>query len=696
MAATPVQFVKGVGPRIASRLSRLGITTVVDLLQHLPNRYVDRRALSHTGSVTAGPQQTVIGAVVTAGAGAAGRSRRRIFEALIDDGSGPVPLVWFHFRKVYLEQLCRPGATLMVSGDVTQFGARRQFVHPEIESWDAGRDPTEAGGILPIYPATDGVTQRMLRKMITAAWDAHGGDVADFLPEDIRHDAQLISLQKALEQLHFPQADADIDALNARETQAHRSLIFEEIFLLELGLAMRRVITGFEPGWNQPWNEARHIEFFEALPFTLTGAQARVLADIAQDLGAARPMRRLIQGDVGSGKTAVALGAAVQAIAHGHQVAVMAPTEILIEQHLQTMRGPCTALGIPLARLTGSTGSKERREILAQLASGELPLVVGTHALIESDVTFQALSLTIIDEQHRFGVKQRLALREKSAQSPDMLILTATPIPRTLAMTVYGDLDISVIDEMPPGRKPVLTKLYRESQRSRLYTGMRKELDRGRQIYVVYPLVDESEKVDLKNATDMAAALTEHFGASYPVGLLHGRMKGADKRAVMAAFNAGETAMLVTTTVVEVGVDVPNASVMVIEHAERFGLAQLHQLRGRVGRGHHQSYCVLMGGPHVSREAYQRLTVMTQTQDGFRLAEEDLKIRGPGELLGTRQSGLPDLKIARLIEDAAIIAEARTAAFALVDHDPRLAAHPHLRQSLLDQWGDRLQLSLVG
>ncbi|MBI2343119.1 MAG: ATP-dependent DNA helicase RecG [Deltaproteobacteria bacterium] len=589
VAASPeetlVQYVKGVGPRLGNLLKKLGIVTVADLLWHLPARYLDFRAISRTGMLRPGQHQIVIGTIVTGGIGVLGRRRRRIFEMIVDDGSGPIAAKWFHFHQAYLKAFCVPGSTVMLSGDVSEFAGVPQFVHPEIEVWDEERAPTSAARLVALYPATEGVTQRTLRRVMHNALAQYGAALATILPAALLHAHQLLPRAAAVQIVHDPPPETDLEALQARRSAAHRTLIFEEVFLLELGLAVRRAMTARELGIAFAHDHGAVVRLRAALPFALTEAQDRVVCDVIRDMARPTPMRRMVQGDVGSGKTVIAAMAAAQAIMAGYQVAVMAPTEILAEQHFATMTPWFSALGIPLGFLSGGVRSADRRTMLRQLAQGELPLVVGTHALLEADVHFRQLGLVVVDEQHRFGVEQRLALRHKGTECPDMLILTATPIPRTLAMTAYGDLDLSVIDMMPPGRKPVVTKHYRESQRDQLYAGMRKELSRGHQIYGVYPLVAESEKVDLKNATDMACHLAGVFGPTYPVALLHGQMPGREKEAIMRRFVTGDVKILVTTSVVEVGVDVPNASVMVIEHADRFGLAQLHQLRGRVGRG---------------------------------------------------------------------------------------------------------------
>ncbi|MBI4237944.1 MAG: ATP-dependent DNA helicase RecG [Deltaproteobacteria bacterium] len=693
--STPVQYLKGVGPGLAARLLRLEIRTVADLLWHLPHRYIDRRQIDRTGDVAVGPERSVLARVRSCGAGVIGRQRRPVFEVLCDDGSGPVVAKWFHFREDYLRRILPVGQWVLLYGEVTQFGGVKQFIHPEIEAVDDGTDANTAARLLPVYPLTEGVSQRLVRKIVAVAWDRFAPQLTDPLPPALADHYQLIGRREALEALHFPEATTDVAALNARRSAAHRRLIFEEALLLELGLALRRAQVEQRSAARIPWDPARETALCSCFPFTLTVAQRRVWSEIATDLQSGRPMQRLVQGDVGSGKTAVAAGACVQAIAAGWQVAFMAPTEILAEQHRQTLTPWCAQLGIPLALLTAKTRTAERRQIVAQLGAGELPLLIGTHALLEDDIQFARLGLIVIDEQHRFGVMQRFVLHQK-ATCPHLLVLSATPIPRTLAMTYFGDLDTSVLDELPVGRTPIVTKHYTEVQRVRLYDGMRKELARGRQAYVVYPLVAESEKVDLKNATDMAAELTVAFGPTYRVALLHGRMETDEKAAVMQAFKSGDAQILATTSVVEVGVDVPNASVMVIEHAERFGLSQLHQLRGRVGRGMHQSYCILVSSNRLGDEAYARLRVLCETTDGFRIAEEDLRLRGPGEFLGTRQSGLPGFRVTRLLEDADVLREARDAAFQLIHDDPTLAANPALRTAVIAHWGERLQLGQVG
>jgi ATP-dependent DNA helicase RecG len=695
--ATPVQYVKGVGPKLAEKLARIGIASVGDLLMSVPLRYVDRRRIDPIAELKSGELGTVIGTVERAGVTFLGRRRRRIFEVLLRDESGVVSAKFFHFKQRFFEERFQLQRRMMFSGEASSFGKSVQFIHPEVELLDGEVNPTDVvGKILPIYPLTEGVYQKTMRKIVRNAWDAFGQNVESVLPDALIERYGLADPWECLQMMHFPSSDIDLDALTSGRSKAHRTLIFDELLFLELGLAIRRKNVVSQPGISFPRDEAFHARFVDSLPFELTGAQTRVIEEIRGDMTKATPMNRLLQGDVGSGKTVVALTAALQAVRAGYQVALMAPTEILAEQHFETITTHLSGVGIPHGLLTSAVKGDDRAAILKGLGNGEMPLVVGTHALIQEGVEFKKLGFIIIDEQHRFGVLQRGALKEKGKRT-DVLIMTATPIPRTLAMTLYGDLDVSVIDELPKGRLPIITKLYGEKQREKLYQGMRHELKRGRQCYAVYPLVEESEKVDLKNATDMSKELSREFEPDFKVELLHGRMSGEQKEAVMNRFKAGHTHILVATSVVEVGVDVPNATVMVIEHAERFGLSQLHQLRGRVGRSTHQSWCILMADYRRSEEARRRLEVMTQTNDGFRIAEEDLALRGPGEFIGTRQSGLPAFKVANLARDVRILSEAREAAFAIIGDDPDLARpeHARMREILDARWQGKLNLASI-
>lgn len=696
---TPVQYLKGVGPALGGRLLNLNIRTVGDLLWLLPHRYADRRVIAPISELTAGKDRVVKGRVVERGISFMGGRKKRIYQVFIQDESGQkVAGKWFYFKVKWMEEKFPLGKEILFSGEVSQFGKTMQFIHPEVESVQDD-ESVGSGKILPFYPLTEGVHQRTVRKLVAKAWELTHRELKEVLPEDFLQKHQLLKRQQSLFQLHFPDQElpvAQVQLLNDGVSPAQRSLIFDEFFFLQLGVLLRKRDGELEAGIAFDVQAALHEKFCAALPFQLTNAQQRVIAQIHADMQKPQPMNRLVQGDVGSGKTVVALAAALQALQNGHQVALMAPTEILAEQHASNMRALLAPFQIQVFLLTGSTKTDERKRIHELLHKGETILLVGTHALIQGDVHFAKLGLIVVDEQHRFGVLQRQALRQKGLH-PDLLIMTATPIPRTLALTLYGDLEVSLLDEMPAGRKPILTKLYREAQREKLFQGMRHELKAGRQVYVICPLVEESEKIDLKNATDTAAELQQVFAPEFKVALLHGRMKSEEKDAVMQSFKRGEVQLLVSTSVVEVGVDVPNATVMVIEHAERFGLSQLHQLRGRVGRGQHQSYCILVSGYQSSEESVQRLDVMVATNDGFKIAEEDLKIRGPGEFLGTRQSGLPTFHLANLVRDVDILCDAREAAKLLLEKDPSLALaeHAKLKEELQLRWAGRLELAKV-
>ncbi len=695
--ATPVQYVKGVGPKLAARLANIGIMSVGDLLMSVPLRYIDRRRVDPIAGLTPGRLNTVVGTIARAGVTFLGRNRRRIFEVLLRDESGVVSAKFFHFKQKFFEERFQLGRTVMFSGDVSMFGHDPNFIHPEVEILEDGKTIADvAGKIMPIYPLTEGVYQKTMRTIVRNAWDTYNTHIENVFPEALVERYGLADPWECLQSLHFPAGDADLDALAAGRSNAHRTLVFDEFFFLEMGLAVRRQGVVRTPGIAVPRDEGVHRRFTEALPFELTQAQQRVIEEIRGDMEKAVPMNRLLQGDVGSGKTVVALAAALQAMNAGYQTAIMAPTEILAEQHFETIAAHLAKMGIGHGLLTSAVKGAARKEIFEKCRDGSIPLMVGTHALIQDAVVFKKLGFIVIDEQHRFGVLQRASLKQKGV-GLDILIMTATPIPRTLALTLYGDLDVSVLDELPRGRLPIITRLYGEKQREKLYTGIRHELTKGRQCYVVYPLVEESEKIDLKNATDMAQELAKVFEPAFHVELLHGRMNGAQKETIMQRFKAGHTHVLVATSVVEVGVDVPNATVMVIEHAERFGLSQLHQLRGRVGRSTHQSYCILMADYRRSEEARRRLEVMTQTNDGFKIAEEDLALRGPGEFIGTRQSGLPPFRLANLARDVKILSHAREAAFTIIEEDPTLTKEEHRRlKSVLEaRWAGKLDLAII-
>ena len=559
--------------------------------------------------------------------------------------------------------------------------------------------------ILPVYQKPGEIPLGAMRRIVAQAVSSSLASARSAVPAPVHGRAGLLPLPEALRYLHTPPKDADIDALEAQATPAHRTLAFEELFALQVGMTLRKLEREAQPGLVSPRADERIRAFFASLPFTPTRAQKRVVHEIAGDLSSARPMNRLVHGDVGSGKTVVAFAAALQAIAAGFQVAVMAPTELLAEQHFATMRAWAETMGVDIRLLTGSFRAAAAREVREAVASGHTDLVVGTHALIQESTAFARLGLAVIDEQHRFGVVQRQRIQSGARSGDgredvraDTLLLTATPIPRTLSLTLHGDLDVSFLDELPPGRRPVVTRVIRTGARARLHERMAAAMREGRQCYVVYPLVEESEAMDLADATSMAEQLQKGAFRDFRVGLLHGRMKATEKDAVMRRFKAGELHVLVATTVIEVGIDVPNATIMVVEHAERFGLAQLHQLRGRVGRGSLESFCCLVADVGQSRDSFERLRVLETTSDGFAVAEADLRIRGPGEYLGTRQSGAPALRAANLVRDAEVLEQARKEAAAWLAEDPRLVtpASADLRRVLAARWAGLLDLAEVG
>ncbi|MBE9536621.1 MAG: ATP-dependent DNA helicase RecG [Proteobacteria bacterium] len=698
--STELQVIKGVGPKISSLLARKGINTVEDALYLVPHRYDDRRNLKKIAHLVSGEIQQVAGEVLAMGEAPLGRGRRKVFEVVIGDGTGTLTLKWFNYNLRYIKSNFKEGEQILASGDVKSFGGSREMIHPEAERLKAGEDALESfKQILPVYPLTEGLGQRRMRKIMSRIVDEFAVSIPDGIPERLRRQRKLMPMGDAFRIIHRPEIDADIEALNDKSTQAHRRLVYDEFFFLEAGIALRQHGVEIEPGIELRSANALRKKLISLLPFKLTSAQQRVIGEIDADLAAPFPMHRLIQGDVGCGKTLVALASALTAIEAGYQAAIMAPTEILAEQHYLSIGSIAEELGIKVALIKGSQKGKEKREYIEQVAAGDADIVIGTHALIQEGVSFRNLGLGIVDEQHRFGVMQRAQLKKMGAggRYPNMLVMTATPIPRSLAMTVYGDLELSVIDELPPGRQPINTRVYHERDRLKVYSIINNELGKGRQAYIVYPLVEESEKMDLLDATSMAEEIKTHF-PSFSVGLIHGKMKPGDKDAVMSAFKAGDITILVSTTVIEVGIDVPNASIMVVEHAERFGLSQLHQLRGRVGRGSEKSLCILLAQYQKSDEARQRLSVMERYTSGFDISEADLKIRGPGDFLGTRQSGMPDFRIGNIIKDEKILKEAREDAFALVAADPELSSPENKRVGavLKERWRGRLEFATVG
>lgn len=674
------------------KLRRLQIFTVEDLFFHLPLRYEDRRKISTIAELRDGQSGVVVGEIDSSGPIFMRGRGKSVYQLILKDATGKLAGKWFRYNTVHMRRSFPPSAKLLMAGEVRQFRGLKQMLHPDCDILEK-EEAAPIGQILPVYPSTEGVHQKTLRKIVKNAWDHFESFLKPVFSREFLERHGLADLRESLLQLHFPSGTVSLEALNQRRTRAHRTLIFDEFFFLEFGLALKKSNVTREKGIVFSISAESERKFSCSLPFSLTADQQTVLKEITADMRAPFPMNRLLQGDVGTGKTVVALSAAVQAIHNGYQTVFMAPTEILAEQHFQTVQRFLEPLGIRSGLLTSRLAGKTREGFYRRCIDGEFQMIVGTHALIQGKVEFQKLGLVIIDEQHRFGVLQRQALTRKGLR-PDVLVMTATPIPRTLSMTVYGDLDVSVIKEKPVGRKPVITRLYGDRQRRQLYDGMTTELKRGHQIFIVYPLIEESEKLDLKNATEMSQELMRIFEPEFKVALLHGRMKPEEKEETMRQFKEGRISVLAATSVVEVGVDCPNATVMVVEHAERFGLSQLHQLRGRVGRSDKQSFCVLMADYRRSAEARQRLKIMVESNDGFRIAEEDLVIRGPGDLLGTQQSGLLPFRVANLARDIDILSKARKAAFELIEKDPHLARPEHqpFRKIVGERWKGKLEL----
>jgi ATP-dependent DNA helicase RecG len=682
---TPVTYLKGVGPRRAELLARLGITTAGDLLQHVPRRYEDATTVLPVARANPGHDVTVLGRVVSKGV-IPTRRGLKIFQAVIQDASGLLEVGWP--GQPHLDRSIAIGDVLLLSGPVRVFHGRqlapREFVN--LGPDDAG---TAGGRVLAVYPTTEGLPTKLLRQLVDTHLDALLPHVVDPLPAAVIASAGVPPLAEALRLVHRPGSVKEAERGRAR-------LAFEELFCVQLLHRRANQLERSDRSGITFVNRRKLTTALKsALPFTLTSAQVRVLREIVADMTSGRRMHRLLQGDVGSGKTIVALFAALVALENDWQAALMAPTELLAEQHLRTFTTLLAPLGIVPALLTGRMGAAERRAVATRMASYEPLLVIGTNALVQEATTFARLGLVIVDEQHRFGVEQRKALQAKGA-TPDVLLMSATPIPRSLALTIYGDLDVSVLDEKPPGRTPIVTTMRPESARDRVMSFINAQLDAGRQAYVVYPVIEESERTDLRAATQMAEALSAGFFSNRRVALLHGRLKSDEKDAVMRAFLAREVDVLVATTVIEVGIDVPNASVMLIEHPERFGLSQLHQLRGRVGRGAADSYCILLGD--VSPDSSERLDVFVSTEDGFAIARADMQLRGMGDLFGERQSGLPSFRVADPLRDEALIPLARTAAEQLLRSDPELTAPANapLRDLLTGRYRRALELFRVG
>jgi len=686
-----IQYIKGVGPKRVKLLNRIGIKTVNDALYYLPFRYEDRSNVRKISDLRYGNVETISGKVISAEVIRLPGRNLKIFELTVNDGSGLLKGKWFN--QPFMKKNFNIGQEVLLCGHVKSnpyWGIGFEMDNPEYEIISDDDAFIHTNRVVPVYKVTSGLSVRQLRSIMFNIINTCIKDVSDTIPAEIFSRNSLPGLSESLSQIHFPDTHVNIDLLNKGVSDFHKRLSFDELFMLELGLAIMKRNSILEKGiaFNPKGTLMKRL--IEMLPFSLTRAQERVFSDIFKDMKRPYQMNRLIQGDVGSGKTVVALMAMLIAAECGYQSALMSPTEILAEQHYITIHGLIEDMGLKICLLTGSKKDKPLNEI----ASGEVDIIVGTHALIQEGVIFKNLGLVVIDEQHRFGVMQRALLRKK-AVNPDVLVMTATPIPRTLALTLYGDLDYSVINELPPDRKPVTTLLLNAKEKEYVYKLIREEVNKRRQVYVVYPIIEESEKIDLKSAI-MGRNAFEKFFPEYKVDLLHGRMKALEREQIMASFKLGEIDILVSTTVIEVGVDVPNATLMLIIHAERFGLSQLHQLRGRIGRGSQQSSCILVAYEPRGDEARRRLNIMAKSNDGFRIAEEDLKIRGPGEFFGTRQSGLPDLKIANIVRDAMLLNAARREAFNLIERDPDLKGFPQLRKSLEAFWEGKIELFKTG
>lgn len=679
-----IMYLKGVGPKLGDLFARKGLKTLRDLIEFYPRAFEDQRAARNIASLKPDDIVSIKATVVGVHSINMGRSTRKMYDVVVRDASGQIHCKYFRVPyKGYFERF-KPHTEVRVVGKVIEYRGRIEFHHPDIRDIDPEEENQDA--LIPLYTEIEGLATAKIMKLVRLALAQIAEWPEEPLPKWMREKYNLKARKDALMEMHHPDSGKAQEYVEFKSA-AQRRLIFEEFFWMELYLASKK--AGFQKeGAPQIANPGAKLAALEkALPFQMTGAQRRVFNEVKADLEKGHPMHRMVQGDVGSGKTLVCFMAAVYVAESGYQTCLMAPTEILAEQHYKNACKLLEPLGIRISLLVGKTKTAERREVLADLQAGNVDLIIGTHALIESEVQFTNLGLVIIDEQHRFGVEQRGILKNKG-NSPHFLVMTATPIPRTLAMTVYGDLDVSIIDEMPAGRSPIQTRAIFENKRPQALQFMLEQLQKGRQAYFVYPLVEESEKIDLKNAVEEFEKLKTQY-PTVKFGLLHGKMKPDEKDQVMSQFRRHEIQVLVSTTVIEVGVDVPNANIMIIEHAERFGLSQLHQLRGRVGRGEYKSFCILIMGYAVSEEGKQRTEMMEKTSDGFKIAEFDLEMRGPGEFMGTRQSGLTGFKMANLVRDMAILQQAREAAFEVLKKDPKLAFQDNkgLREELLREHG---------
>jgi ATP-dependent DNA helicase RecG len=682
---TPVQFIKGVGPARMKLFERLGVRTVEDLFYLFPRRYEDRRRLTPIAELRVGEWQTIMAEVVAKGGRRSFYNRKHLFEITVADEKARIRCVWFN--QPYLESYIQVGDQIVLYGRVEVFKDHLQVISPEYEVIKEGDEGLSTARIVPVYPLTKGMSQRYLRKIMHTALEQYAGGVIDVIPEVIRQHQGLKPIGQSLSELHFPDDD------KSRE-DANRRVSFEEFFLFQIAVILRRMTITHKKGVAHFISPKLVERFRSAFPFEFTAAQTKAISEIAQDMAAARPMLRLLQGDVGSGKTVVSFFGCLAAVASGHQAAILAPTEILAEQHFATFNnyfkdGPFG--DVRSALLTGALKKKDKDALGLKIRSGEVDVVIGTHSLLLDEIKFKDLSFVAVDEQHKFGVKQRALLSSKG-QDPDVLVMTATPIPRTLCLTLYGDLDVSVINEKPKGRGEIKTYHVKEAEASGIYQRVREWVQKGTQAYIVYPIIEETEKVDLKAAVEMYERFQREEFKDLRVGLIHGRLKAQETQATMEKFKRHELDVLVTTTVLEVGIDVSNANIMVIEHAERFGLAQLHQLRGRIGRSEKSAVCILLGDPDTD-ESRMRLEAILKSTDGFKIAEKDLEIRGPGQYFGRHQHGLNELRVVNPLTQIDVLEAARKEAAGVVKEDPGLiqAHHRLIKKSILERYPEYLE-----
>ena len=700
----PVRYIKGVGPKRAEAFALRGVFNVEDLLYYFPRRYEDRTKFSSIASLEEGAEQTIkVSVVVSGGRKSWRRKAFNITEAVVEDSSSRLSCVWFN--QPYLKQYLKPGVGLILYGKVERYAGKLQMTNPEFEvvSEEAGQpgssqegqgESLNIGRIVPVYPSVPGLGQRSLRRMIKQSLDKYVSKLEDFLPSELRSRNNLLDLGESLSNIHFPETEL-------KQKDAYTRLAFEEFFIFQLPLVIRKIKRKENPGLAHQVNAKLANDFTKRLPFELTQSQKQVIQEISSDMASPQPMQRLLQGDVGSGKTVVATIAAMMAIGGGYQVAFMVPTEILARQHYEKIKSQVTGQNsqgkeIKIGLLTSSLKDQDKVKLLAEIKSAGVDLVIGTHALLEGNVEFKKLGLVVIDEQHRFGVGQRAKLPRKGPH-PDILIMTATPIPRTLAITLYADLDVSMITQMPAGRKPIKTEWITSFKRKWLYEVIRNTVNQGRQVYAVYPIIEESFALDLLSAKKMYQEFQENLFKEFNVGLIHGKLKQKEQDRIMEEFKSGKLQILIATTVLEVGIDVANAALMVIEEAHRFGLSQLHQLRGRVGRGEHESICLVVSDA-AGVDAQARLASLVKYADGFKIAEQDLKIRGPGEYFGTRQHGLTGLKIGNPLSQMQLLKKAREESIRLLNSDPGLESQSNLalKEKLLQRFPDYEKMILVG